>query len=139
MHDISPKTQIACLRADIEEICRERDKAEAEAQALRDEVAALRARVVVPDGYSLVPVVATDQMVEHVMATGLYHDQNASAVLRDEYRHMVEAAPRLNGKAVSEGLLRRIVTPAITTSDHEDRLDAMNELRTLLGEGTEHE
>lgn len=144
------------------------DKLEAEAQALREEVAALReahdkewrragmaeenlkavlgARVVVPDGYALVPVVATDKMVEHVMSTGLYHDQNASAVLRDEYRHMVEAAPRLNGKAVRMADISACLDAELRewTGDHRKAVeraltDANGRIMVLLGEGKEHE
>ncbi|HGJ9105930.1 Lar family restriction alleviation protein [Pseudomonas aeruginosa] len=35
---------------------------------------------------------------------------------------------------VSEGLLRRIVTPALTSSDAHDRIGALEELRALLSE-----
>ncbi|MGK0129663.1 Lar family restriction alleviation protein [Pseudomonas aeruginosa] len=35
---------------------------------------------------------------------------------------------------VSEGLLRRIVTPALTSSDASDRIGALEELRDLLSE-----
>ncbi|MFO6103429.1 Lar family restriction alleviation protein [Pseudomonas aeruginosa] len=35
---------------------------------------------------------------------------------------------------VSEGLLRRIVTPALTSSDAQDRIGALEELRDLLSE-----
>lgn len=35
---------------------------------------------------------------------------------------------------VSEGLLRRIVTPALTSSDAQDRIGALEELRALLSE-----
>ncbi|EPM4774766.1 hypothetical protein ACTLS9_002798, partial [Pseudomonas aeruginosa] len=41
---------------------------------------------------------------------------------------------RLNGMTVSEGLLRRIVTPALTSSDAQDRIGALEELRALLSE-----
>ncbi|OPD77649.1 hypothetical protein AO924_25620, partial [Pseudomonas aeruginosa] len=46
----------------------------------------------------------------------------------------LEAQSRLNGKTVSEGLLRRIVTPALTSSDAHDRIGALEELRALLSE-----
>lgn len=35
---------------------------------------------------------------------------------------------------VSEGLLRRIVTPALTSSDAQDHIGALEELRALLSE-----
>ncbi|MDF3842792.1 hypothetical protein P3W55_13830 [Pseudomonas citronellolis] len=100
MHDISPKTQIACLRADIEEICRERSKAEAEAQALREEVAALRARVVVVPERKALP--------ELMMAT--WHETKGWNACLDELA-------RLNGKVVSEGLLRDLLKSAQKLSD----------------------
>ncbi|WP_434529685.1 hypothetical protein ACRS64_17715 [Pseudomonas aeruginosa] len=46
----------------------------------------------------------------------------------------LEAQSRLNGLTVSEGLLRRIVTPALTSSDAQDRIGALEELRALLSE-----
>lgn len=112
MHDISPKTQIACLRADIEEICRERDKAEAEAQALREEVAALRARVVVvPERCDLF------EPISYIEGWNACLDEQA----------------RLNGKAVSEGLLRRI----LERLRKAQIFDLSSELSELLGEGKE--
>ena len=192
MHDISPKTQIACLRADIEEICRERDKAEAEAQALREElknrtaecnglhemlrqehdrtekareeVAALRARFVVPDGYALVPVEPTREMFiavnkedDKAYAGGCYHGAQFDWL----WDAALEAAPRLNGKVVSDGLLRETVRSVdyIFWAIHAKpscqsgvvarcrcrlcagtRLAmARDDLNALLGEGKEHE
>ncbi|MBH9477096.1 hypothetical protein I5L23_13810 [Pseudomonas aeruginosa] len=45
---------------------------------------------------------------------------------------------RLNDMTVSEGLLRRIVTPALTSSDAHDRIGALEELRALLSEDKEN-
>lgn len=85
---------------------------EAEAQALREEVAALRARVVVPDGYALVPIELTRDMWVAVNK----EDDRAYAGACDHgaqfdwlWEAAIEAAPRINGKAVSEGLLRETV------------------------------
>lgn len=85
---------------------------EAEAQALREEVAALRARVVVPDGYALVPIELTRDMWVAVNK----EDDRAYAGACDHgaqfdwlWEAAIEAAPRLNGKAVSDGLLHETI------------------------------
>ncbi|HDP3808187.1 TPA: hypothetical protein P6N04_003673 [Pseudomonas aeruginosa] len=114
------------------------DALAAEAQALRQEVAALRARVaVVPDGYALVPVEPTREMFiainkedDKAYAGGCHH----GAQFEWLWDAAIEAAPRPNSLTVSEGLLRRIVTPALTSSDAHDRIGALEELRALLSE-----
>ncbi|MDS9746601.1 hypothetical protein [Pseudomonas aeruginosa] len=86
-------------------------KLEAEAQALMEEVAALRARVaVVPDGYALVPVEPTREMFiainkedDKAYAGGCHH----GAQFEWLWAAAIEAAPRPNGLTVSEGLLRK--------------------------------
>ena len=136
--------------------------AKAEAQSLREEVAALRARFVVPDGYALVPVELTRDMWVAVNK----EDDRAYAGACDHgaqfdwlWKAAIDAAPRLNGKAVSEGLLRsacssitRLILSAQTRPscqkgmvdpcrchrcnvDRALKVDA--ELRALLGEGKE--
>ncbi|HHK5212549.1 TPA: hypothetical protein ACQT2A_002423 [Pseudomonas aeruginosa] len=96
------------------------DALAAEAQALREEVAALRARVaVVPDAST---VYAALDARERLFTS----PENIQVAL--------EAQSRLNGLTVSEGLLRRIVTPALTSSDAQDRIGALEELRALLSE-----
>ncbi|HHF0219203.1 TPA: hypothetical protein ACPIAT_001040 [Pseudomonas aeruginosa] len=106
-------------------------KLRAEAQALREEVAALRARVVVPDGFALVPIEPNDEMLsagcvaDNAMHSNLSNRDNKHRC----YQSMLNAAPRLNGKAVSEGLLRRLCEPLLS---HADYLVARNELRALL-------
>lgn len=55
----------------------------------------------------------------------------------DGFNDCLDALARLNGKSVSEGLLRRIVTPALTSSDAQDRIDALEQVRAMLGEGKE--
>lgn len=93
------------------------DALAAEAQALREEVAALRARVVVPDRR------------DPLNSTG--DDENPRYA---GFNECLDELARLNGMTVSEGLLRRIVTPALTSSDAQDRIGALEELRALLSE-----
>ncbi|MDX8041589.1 hypothetical protein SK227_21325 [Pseudomonas aeruginosa] len=117
------------------------DALAAETQALREEVAALRARVVVPDGYALVPVEPNDEMLsagcvaDNAMHSNLSNRDNKHRC----YQSMLNAAPPINGKAVSEGLLRRLARPAHRYDEvfTVDRHEAAEELRALLGE--EHE
>ncbi|MEW3773990.1 hypothetical protein [Pseudomonas aeruginosa] len=114
-----------------------------EAHALREEVAALRARVVVPDGFALVPIEPNDEMLsagcvaDNAMHSNLSNRDNKHRC----YQSMLNAAPRLNGKAVSEGLLRRLARPAHRYDEvfTVDRHEAAEELRALLGEENEHE
>lgn len=107
----------------------ERDALKAEAQALREEVAALRARVVVPDGHALVPAMPTEAMLK------AYREVSPSWLCLDGWRAMAEVAPHLNGKAVSEGLLRRI----LERLRKAQIFDLSSELSDALGEGKEHE
>ncbi|MGC3542364.1 hypothetical protein ACPTFK_05690 [Pseudomonas aeruginosa] len=88
----------------------------AEAQALREEVAALRARV----------VVVPERKLLNAGVPGLNRNSGWNACL--------DELARINGMTVSEGLLRRIVTPALTSSDAQDRIGALEELRALLSE-----
>lgn len=114
-------------------------KLKAEAQALREEVAALRARVVVmaPERKA-VPEYASQPMM-HCGATG--------------WNACLDELARLNGKAVSEGLLRDIYLAGWQASgegwNEEYPGDAHNRqewkdsrdaaIKALLGEGKEHE
>lgn len=92
-------------------------KLEAEAQALREEVAALRARVaVVPDAST---VYAALDARERLFTS----PENIQVAL--------EAQSRINGMTVSEGLLRRLCEPLLS---HADYVVARNELRALLSE-----
>lgn len=109
--------------------------------------AVLSARVVVPDGYALVPIELTRDMWVAVNK----EDDRAYAGACDHgaqfdwlWEAAIEAAPRLNGKAVSEGLLRRIVEEQPAVQDIGEmfnwqyaRDQAMAELRALLVEGKE--
>ncbi|HEJ1524562.1 TPA: hypothetical protein SLU70_001469 [Pseudomonas aeruginosa] len=115
------------------------DALAAEAQALREEVAALRARVVVvPDGYALVPVEPTREMFiainkedDKAYAGGCHH----GAQFEWLWAAAIEAAPRPNGLTVSEGLLRRLCEPLLS---HADYVVARNELRALFNEDKEN-
>ncbi|UNY90618.1 MULTISPECIES: hypothetical protein [unclassified Pseudomonas] len=104
------------------------DKLEAEAQALREQLAALRARVVVlPSVDSVMNIVMRYQWNEKTNVTGT---TNWAANLGMK---VVDEVKRLNGKAVSEGLLRRLSradTDGIMWSDCEG-------LRELLGDEKE--
>ncbi|WP_448679970.1 hypothetical protein [Pseudomonas nicosulfuronedens] len=139
---------------------------EDENKALRGQVAALRARVVVPDGYALVPVEPTREMFiavnkedDKAYAGGCDHGAQFDWL----WTAALEAAPRLNGKAVSEGLLRKLLeliehgdfseghcmcgssVASHGIGDGHSPVDAgeyyagqvMEELRALLGEGKE--
>lgn len=110
---------------------------------LEEELAALRARVVVPDGYALVPVELTRDMWVAVNK----EDDKAYAGACDHgaqfdwlWEAAIEAAPRLNGNAVSEGLLRRTLE-FIKATNYQGSipLGLIAELSELLGEGKEHE
>ncbi|MGG6972517.1 UNVERIFIED_CONTAM: hypothetical protein P3C79_16490 [Pseudomonas aeruginosa] len=112
----------ACIGCELEGL-------RAETQALREEVAALRARVVVPDGYALVPI-------EPTVAMRMPWKTMRGHSWYSKYKAMLEAAPRLNGKTVSEGLLRRLARPADRYDEvfTLDRHEAAEELRALLSE-----
>lgn len=87
---------IRCVRED------DFDALEAEAQALREEVAELRARVVVlPSVDNVMNIVMRYQWNEKTNVTGT---TNWAANLG---MRVVEEVKRLNGKTVSEGLLRK--------------------------------
>ncbi|NMZ73832.1 hypothetical protein HBO32_12025 [Pseudomonas nitroreducens] len=119
--------------------------------------AALRARVVVPEGYALVPIELTRDMWVAVNK----EDDKAYAGACDHgaqfdwlWQAAIDAAPRLNSKAVSEGLLRNakeaiseyaegIKSVRRKIPEADQRLAELGqyieELGALLGEGKEHE
>ncbi len=94
------------------------DALAAEAQALREQVAALRARVVVIP--ALRDVSASADPEYRSSATG--------------YNLACGDMARINGMTVSEGLLRRLCEPLLS---HADYVVARNELRALLDAGKE--
>ncbi|MFK1308567.1 hypothetical protein ACIUYH_15620 [Pseudomonas aeruginosa] len=93
---------------------------------LQKEVAALRARVVVVPERKPLPGQAKHLNSPAYFAMAMDKAESWNACL--------DELARLNGKTVSEGLLRRIVTPALTSSDAQDRIGALEELRALLSE-----
>ncbi|HIE5586875.1 TPA: hypothetical protein ACXNQX_005481 [Pseudomonas aeruginosa] len=114
-------------------------KLEAEAQALREEVAALRARVaVVPDPVTMDGTTTIREYVANAVPKDTPMDKWTQGYEECKRRiHAMFEQPcnkRLNGLTVSEGLLRRIVTAALTSSDAQDRIGALEELRALLSE-----
>lgn len=91
---------------------------------LQEQAAALRARV----------VVVPERMPRSSDISSIYlHSQGWNACL--------DELARLNGKAVSEGLLRRLLdTDGIDGKfDAQEHYAARQELKALLGEGKEHE
>lgn len=111
---------------------------EMEIEELRAELAELRARVVVPDGFALVPIEPNDEMLsagcvaDNAMHSNLSNRDNKHRC----YQSMLNAAPRLNGKAVSEGLLRRLLDSDGIDGifDAQQNYAAHQELRALLSE-----
>ncbi|WP_225024275.1 hypothetical protein [Pseudomonas aeruginosa] len=93
---------------------------EMEIQELRAELAALRARV----------VVVPERKLLNAGVPGLNRNSGWNACL--------DELARLNGKTVSEGLLRRIAAPV----NNQDELDAVHEarieLRALLNQDKEN-
>jgi len=126
------------LSAGIAELERERDAALAE-------VAALRARVVMFTGFG------NDVIIETFRRNGFLIELGASYSVKGQIAQLLNALDelaRLNGKAVSEGLLRRLsdLFPADMGDDGSGRAgwlphlrETVAELRALLGEGKEHE
>ncbi|HCF2191703.1 TPA: hypothetical protein NIC60_000676 [Pseudomonas aeruginosa] len=94
------------------------DALAAEAQALREEVAAVSARV----------VVVPERKLLNAGVPGLNRNSGWNACL--------DELARLNGKTVSEGLLRRLARPADRYDEvfTLDRHEAAEELRALLSE-----
>ncbi|HEJ6422187.1 TPA: hypothetical protein SL867_005057 [Pseudomonas aeruginosa] len=121
-------------------------KLEAEAQALREEVAALRARVVVvPDPVTMDGTTTIREYVANAVPKDTPMDKWTQGYEECKRRiHAMFEQPcnkRLNGMTVSEGLLRRLARPAHRYDEvfTVDRHEAAEELRALLGEGKEHE
>lgn len=115
--------------------CTRIEKLEAKAQALREEVAALRARVVVDEHAEFERLFSIYKMKRHHHGTGGYTDFTTHCVFE-----AFQAGVRLNGKAVSEGLLRRTLE-FIKATNYQGSipLGLIAELSELLGEGKEYE
>lgn len=102
---------------------------QAHLKACLDELSALRARVVIAPE-RLTNGDSISRMLRKIGYDGDVSYHHA----REIWNACLDELARLNGKAVSEGLLRRIVTPALTSSDAQDRIGALEELRDLLSE-----
>ncbi|HHJ1658358.1 hypothetical protein [Pseudomonas aeruginosa] len=143
---VSLRTEVAALRMARDDLKLERDLArqnfcdeqaanyqlQAHLKACLGELSELRARVVVPDGYALVPI-------EPTVAMRMPWKTMRGHSWYSKYKAMLEAAPRLNGKTVSEGLLRRVTADP----DYEevftlDRGEALTELLDLLNQDKEN-
>ncbi len=89
-----------------QQLCRMKHRAE----VAEKEVAALRARAVVPDGYVLMPLEPSPEMR---LASHRYKRKNKVSTGPGFWRAMADAAPRLNGLTVSADALdtlRRFAT-----------------------------
>ncbi|HCG0940083.1 TPA: hypothetical protein NJF81_001054 [Pseudomonas aeruginosa] len=110
--------------------------AKAEAQALREEVAALRARVVVlPSVDNVMNIVMRYQWNEKTNVTGT---TNWAANLGMK---VVEEVKRLNGKTVSERLLLRVLYAISELGDRHltaIEMQSARELRALLNQDKEN-
>lgn len=111
-------------------------KLAAEAQALREEVAALRARVaVVPDPVTMDGTTTIREYVANAVPKDTPMDKWTQGYEECKRRiHAMFEQPcnkRPNGLTVSEGLLRRLCEPLLS---HADYVVARNELRALLSD-----
>ncbi|ALP47845.1 hypothetical protein AU162_gp024 [Pseudomonas phage YMC11/02/R656] len=105
-------------------------------QSLQKELEALRARVVVPDGYALMPLEPSPEMR---LASHRYKRKNKVSTGPGFWRAMAEAAPRLNGLTVSEGLLRLALEFIMATNCQGSiPLGLIEELRALLNQDKEN-
>ncbi|HGM7971576.1 hypothetical protein [Pseudomonas aeruginosa] len=108
-HDAKLRAEAQALREERDRIERNRDMWKGQCERQAEKLEALRARFVVPDGYALVPVEPTREMFiavnkedDKAYAGGCDHGAQFDWL----WDAALEAAPRLNGRAVSEGLLR---------------------------------
>ncbi|HHW2794420.1 TPA: hypothetical protein ACUUDJ_001006 [Pseudomonas aeruginosa] len=142
---VSLRTEVAALRMARDDLKLERDLArqnfcdeqaanyqlQAHLKACLGELSELRARVVVlPSVDNVMNIVMRYQWNEKTNVTGT---TNWAANLG---MRVVEVVKRLNGKTVSEGLLRRLARPADRYDEvfTLDRHEAAEELRALLSE-----
>ncbi|RUF08364.1 hypothetical protein [Pseudomonas aeruginosa] len=123
------REEVAALKHSRQALIGSRNAHRDERDAALKEVAALRARVVVvPE--RLTNGDSISRMLREIGCDGDVSYHHA----REIWNACLDGLERLNGKTVSKGLLRRIVTPALTSSDAQDRIGALEELRALLSE-----
>ncbi|HEO1562729.1 TPA: hypothetical protein VAK54_006508 [Pseudomonas aeruginosa] len=127
------------------------DALAAEAQALREEVAALRARVV---------VVPERELFTQYLPGAIPRNADEVSAWKEGWNACLDELSRINGKTVSEGLLRSALTHAHNRgylAGHHDTVEAQfshilsseldsyrseqveDILQALLGKGKEHE
>ncbi|MHC9208927.1 hypothetical protein ACYTPM_24475 [Pseudomonas aeruginosa] len=115
-------------------------KLAAESQALMEELAALRARVVVPEPVTMDGTTTIREYVANAVPKDTPMDKWTQGYEECKRRiHAMFEQPcnkRLNGLTVSEGLLRRLARPADRYDEvfTLDRHEAAEELRALLSE-----
>ncbi|HBO2146480.1 hypothetical protein R5H17_010640 [Pseudomonas aeruginosa] len=136
---VSLRTEVAALKHSQQVLIGSRNAHRDERDAARKEVAALRARVVVvPDPVTMDGTTTIREYVANAVPKDTPMDKWTQGYEECKRRiHAMFEQPcnkRPNGLTVSEGLLRRIVTPALTSSDAQDRIGALEELRALLSE-----
>lgn len=118
------RAEAKALREEVADARRNAEQHELRANQYSEELAALRARVVVvPERLGT----TTSKGLMDVMT--LHHHLGWNACL--------DELSRLNGKAVSEGLLRRLYQGWCKAKDTADLADSMEELGALLCEGKE--
>lgn len=90
----------------------------------------LKAKAAVPDGWKLIPLVPTGEMLNACLMGGKY--ENRLDLRPAIYRAMLAAAPaqpQSESVIVPRELILRIAFPATTT----DKNDALSEIRAMLG------
>ncbi|MDX3947050.1 hypothetical protein QYP01_16125 [Pseudomonas aeruginosa] len=126
----------ACIGCELEGL-------RSEAQALREEVAELRARVVVPEPVAMDGTTTIREYVANAVPKDTPMDKWTQGYEECKRRiHAMFEQPcnkRLNGKTVSQGLLRRLTADP----DYEevftlDRGEALTELLDLLNQDKEN-
>ncbi|MBG4630643.1 hypothetical protein I5F56_00135 [Pseudomonas aeruginosa] len=123
------REEVATLKHSQQVLIGSRNAHRDERDAARKEVETLRASMaVVPD--RLTNGESISKMLRIIGYDGdvSYHHS------KEIWNACLDELARLNGLTVSEGLLRRIVTPALTSSDAQDRIGALEELSALLSE-----
>lgn len=137
------EAEAQALREERDRIERNRDMWKGQCERQAEKLAALRARFVVPDEEESFERWAVIHNLDLTVppSPGDYE----STVTLMAWEAWKERS-RLNGKAVSEGLLRRLTVQPPAVCDIEDQWKwqrehdhALDELRDLLGEGKEHE
>ena len=127
------EAEAQALREEVADARRDAERHELRANQYSEELAALRARVVVvPSVDNVMNIVMRYQWNEKTNVTGT---TNWAANLGMK---VVEEVKRLNGKAVSEGLLRKLYEGLDDYWRENAGKEATAKLESLLGEGKEN-